>query len=198
MASEGIFSGRVAERSSTSPAILLGMFAVHLTALVDLDLVLDQLRIIVQLLQLDVPEELLEATYGRLLMRRRRHRVITKRKRSLVVKSIRDHCLVLSNLPDIFSLKCLISDLASPGIPRLAHASHNCSGHLRRNLFGIVSPSDFYGYRMLISSQKHLSIPPISQDGRYLVLILMLIDHVFRRNMIILPYNRNSNNLSSA
>lgn len=80
MAPEGILSGRGNERSPTIPAILLGMFAVHLTALVDLDLLLDQLGIIVHLLQLDVPEELLEATYGRLLMRRRRHRAITKKK----------------------------------------------------------------------------------------------------------------------
>lgn len=80
MASEGILSGRVTERSSAIPAVLLGVLAVHFATLIDLELVLDQLGIIVQLLQLDVPEELLEATYGRLLMRRRRHRVITKGK----------------------------------------------------------------------------------------------------------------------
>lgn len=104
MTSEGIFPGRVTEGSSTIPAVLLGVLAVHLAALIDLDLVLDQLGIIVQLFQLDVPEELLEATYGRLLMRRRRHRVIMKRKRSLVVKSIRDHCLVCSRVFRIYTL----------------------------------------------------------------------------------------------
>lgn len=124
--SEGILSGRGAERSSAIPAVLLGVLAVHFAALIDLELVLDQLGIIVQLLQLDVPEELLEATYGRLLMRR--HRVIAKRKRSLREIQL-GITVLLSNFQDILSVKCLKSDLAEI----LAHASHNCF-ELRRKL----------------------------------------------------------------
>lgn len=63
----------VAEGTPAVPAVLLRMLAVHFAAFVDLDLVLDQLGIIVQLLQLDVPEELLEAAYSRLLVRRHRN-----------------------------------------------------------------------------------------------------------------------------
>jgi hypothetical protein len=74
---ERIFPDRmrhVAEGTPAVPAVLLRVLAVHFAAFVDLDLVLDQLGIVVQLLQLDVPEELLEAAYSRLLVRRCRHR----------------------------------------------------------------------------------------------------------------------------
>lgn len=73
----------VTQGASAAPAVLLRVFAVDLAASVDLDLVLEQLGTALQLLQLDVPEEGLEAAYSRLLVRRRRHR------RALVIRGTR-------------------------------------------------------------------------------------------------------------
>jgi len=155
----------VAEGSPAIPAVLLRVLAVHLAAFVDLDLVLNQLGIVVQLLQLDVPEKFLEATYGRLLMRRCRHRaILAERKRSPDEKLIREGETARDPpmTPAVPLDWYLLFNLAAAQTPRSAHAPHNWT-LVCRNSFGLSRPLTFTATRMLISSQEHLSTP-ISQD----------------------------------
>jgi len=139
----------VAEGTPAVPAVLLRVLAVHFAAFVDLDLMLKQLGIVMQLLQLDVPEELLEAAYGGLLVRRCRHR---GELCALGVQSIEQVVQIFH--ADLLDEKCLLLDLASTRVPRFAHAPHNYRRRLCRNSRELSRPVTFTATRMLITTQK--------------------------------------------
>lgn len=152
----GIFPAlirRAADGASAAPAVLLGVFAVDLAALVDLKLVLDQLGIVLQLLQLDVPEESLEAAYGRLLVRRCRHRVMVIRSR------MRPKTRALGDSygpsPAVWSVYRSTLRMQHDFRASLVYPS----GHLRRNSLELSRPVTFTATRMLISCHAKTSRP---------------------------------------
>lgn len=173
----------ITERSLAVPAVLLCVLTVHFATFVNFNLVLDQLGIILQLLQLDVPEKFLEATYGRLLVRRRWHRVIMKRKMTSRCETspLRGHAIQSSS--GFSEWNILLFDLENAQVPHFAYVSHNYCNHLCRNLYELSRLLTFTTTRMLITSQNHL-LTSISQDERYFMLIL--IHQIFRRNIIML------------